>query len=64
MIHHVPLVRYINGVREVVGTADIEDDGEVFKISATISDETVVDFIPPIKELSIGYDIKQKRSGG
>lgn len=47
MVHHVPLVVYINGERQVVGTAAVHDNGNVDARFTTHEMADRLGFLPP-----------------
>lgn len=52
----VPLVVYKNGVREILGTAEIKDDGRGITIHCTIDDaDSARKLLPDIGEFSVSW---------
>jgi hypothetical protein len=47
VVHHVPLVVYINGERQVVGTAAVHDNGNVDARFTTHEMADRLGFLPP-----------------
>lgn len=58
----VPLVIYRDGVRTVIGEAELEETPEGLIAKSTISDENVIKLLGHEDKVSLGFDYFQKQT--